>query len=154
MQIEILLNPKAQNYAEVIADLEHELRELKGLRYKQIEAAAPPKTLNLEHDIVKLIFEHGADALRLIVVLLQLTQAVAERRKKSQEGETAKGKEEPVAILKVDDRTVAFPASDKSQRNLLEAVRSGKTKKIKSTKTKRAKQNTTKNRRKPKRRKP
>jgi leucyl aminopeptidase (aminopeptidase T) len=138
MQIELLLDPKAQNYADVIADLEHELRTLKGLEYKQVEAPAPPKTLNLEHDIVKLVFEHGADALRLIVVLLQLTQAVADRRKKPEEDQRGPETDEPVAILKVDDRTVTFPASDKAQRNLLDAVRKGKTKKVirKKAKTK------------------
>lgn len=131
MQIEILLNPKSPDYAEFVADLEEELRALKGLKYKQVEAPAPPKTLNFEHDIVKLIFEHGADALKLIVALIQLTQAVADRRKKGVEGKQQKESGEPAAILKVDDRTVAFPASDGAQRSLLEAVRKGKTKKSK-----------------------
>jgi hypothetical protein len=133
MQIEILLNPKSPNYADFIADLDHELHALKGLRYKQIEAPAPPKTLNLEHDIVKLIFEHGVDALKLVIALIQLTQAVADRRKRP-EAEGGKDRQEvvePVAILKVDDRTIAFPASDRAQRGLLEAVRRGKTKKAK-----------------------
>jgi hypothetical protein len=131
MQIELVLNPKAPEYAEFIADLEKEIRSLKGLEYKQIEAPAPPKTLNLEHDIVKLIFEHGADALKLIVVLLQLTQAVADRRKKKDDStRTGKDASEPVAVLKVDDRTLPIPASDKAQRSLLDAVRKGKTKKV------------------------
>jgi hypothetical protein len=131
VEIEILLNPKSPNYADFIADLDDELGALKGLKYKQVEAPAPPKTLNLEHDIVKLVFEHGADALKLVVALIQLTQAVADRRKKPDDGKAGVRVDDPVAVLKIDDRTIAFPASDRTQRSLIEAVRSGKTKKAK-----------------------
>lgn len=131
MEIELLLNPKADYYVDFISDFENELRSLKGLKYKQTEAPAPPKTLNVVHDVVKLVFDHGADALRVVVVLLQLAQAVAERRKRPEEGKKGQGAKEPIAVLKVDDRTVTFPATDRAQRTLLEAVRKGKTKKAK-----------------------
>jgi hypothetical protein len=138
MQIEILLDPRSPNYADFVADLDEELRALKGLEYKQIEAPAPPNTLNLEHDIVKLVFEHGADVLKIIVTLIQLTQAVADRWKKPEDGKKGEQSAEPVAILKVDDRSVAFPASDRAQRGLLKAVREGKTKKPKKKAQKKA----------------
>jgi len=129
MQITIVVNPKAQGYTDFIEDLQNELRALNGLQYTQVEAPAPPKTLNLEHDIVKLVFDHGADAMKLIVALLQVTQAVADRWKKPRETKGEQKDTEPVAILTVDDRNLAFPASDKDQRNLLKAVRLGRTKK-------------------------
>ncbi len=126
MQIEILLDPKSASYSDFIDDLQRELRELKGLEYKEIETPAPPKTLNVTHDIIKLVFAHGADALRLVTTLLQLLGAVSDRVKNS------KGKASepstPTVLLKVDDRTLAFPAADGAQRSLLDAVRRGKTK--------------------------
>jgi len=130
MQIELIFDPKAPDYVDVVTDLEHEMRELKGLKYKQVEAPAPPKTLNLEHDIVKFVFEHGADAVKLIITLLQLGQAVIERRRKSTDAEKSARSKEELAVLKVDDRTLALPAPDGAQRNFLKAIHKGKTKRV------------------------
>jgi hypothetical protein len=132
---ELILNPKASDYVDVVSDLEHEMRELKGLKYKQVEAPAPPKTLNLEHDIVKFIFEHGADAIKLVVTLLQLAQALVERRRKTTDAEKSPRGDEELAVLKVDDRTLVLPASDRAQRNFLNAVHKGKTKRVIRKKT-------------------
>lgn len=128
MQVEVLLNPQDEFYSDFVADFKKEVRALKGLEYKETEAPAPPKTLNVEHDVVKFVFEHGVDALKLVTTLLQIGQAVSERIRKSKD--EAKDKSDaPVAVLKVDDRTISFPASDNAQRNLLNAVREKKTKK-------------------------
>ena len=131
MKVEMYLNPKAPNYLEFLADFKTELDDLKGLDYKQVEVPAPPKTLNVEHDILKFMFEHGAETLKLVTVLVQLARAVVERRNKPEVDPKTKEGGEPVAILKVDDRSIAFPASDNAERAFLKAVRKGKTKKVK-----------------------
>ena len=128
MQIEILLDPKAPDYSDFIDDLHNELRELKGLEYKQVEAPAPPRTLNVTHDVIKLIFTHGADAMKLVTALLQLGSAVAERVRGAKS--KSEGPSTSTAVLKVDDRTLAFPAPDGKQRGFLSAVRHGKTKRV------------------------
>ena len=134
MKVEMYLNPKAPDYLEFLTDFKAELGELKGLEYKQTEVPAPPKTLNVEHDIFKFMFEHGVDTLKLVTVLVQLARAVFERRNKPEVDRKTKDDGEPVAILKVDDRSLAFPASDNAERAFLGAVRKGKTKKVKKKK--------------------
>lgn len=129
MVIEMVINPKAEGYAEFVQDFEDELKELKGLTYKRVEVPAPPKSLGIEHDVVKLIFGHFDSAVRLVVALIQITQAVIERGKKPEEPPKKGEPGEPIAVLTVDDRNMPFPSSEKAQRNLVEAVKKGKTKK-------------------------
>ena len=58
MQVELLLDPNSPNYRDIVDGLKEEFAALNGFEYKQVTEPAPPKTLVVDHNILKFIFEH------------------------------------------------------------------------------------------------
>jgi hypothetical protein len=128
MRIELFLNPEAEGYVDFVQDLKEELGSLKGLKYEEELRSAPPKSLSIQHEAVKFLFEHGGKAIPLVTALMQLIRAVLERQR--DRVSTPPGKDSlPLAVLKVDDRELKFPSSPPSERTFLKNVEAGKTRK-------------------------
>jgi len=125
MKVELYLNPDAAGYADFLEDMKEELSALKGLKYSEETAPAPPKTLTVEHDVLKFIFEHGGDALQLSIVLLQVIHAALERHH-DKHPQKREAEERPIVVLQVGDQRLKYPASDKAERNFVERLKKGK----------------------------
>src|SRR6185437_8683012 len=110
MKVELYLNPDAAGYADFLEDMKEELSALKGLKYSEETAPAPPKTLTVEHDVLKFIFEHGGDALQLSIVLLQVIHAALERHH-DKHPQKREAEERPIVVLQVGDQRLKYPAS-------------------------------------------
>src|SRR5690348_13822 len=86
MSIELYLNPKSEGYSVIQRDLRAELQALQSVTYVETKAPAPPKTLNVEGDVLKFLVDHapalGATAAAVTIVrgLLELVRAIVTRR--------------------------------------------------------------------------
>jgi hypothetical protein len=127
MRVELYLNPNEPGYVDFLEDLKEEFSALKGLKYKEETVPAPPKTLAVEHDILKFIFDHGDKAVNLSIALLQMIRAALERRNDRQPQKTESGAV-PIAVLQVGDRQLKYPSSDQAERTFAERIKKGNVK--------------------------
>jgi hypothetical protein len=135
MRVELYLNPDAPGYVDFLEDLKEEFSALKGLKYKEETVPAPPKTLTVEHDVLKFIFDHGDKAANLAIALMQMIRAALERRRDQQTPKNV-GSTIPIAILQVEDRQLKYPSSDQSERSFAERIKKGNVKVPKAKKNK------------------
>jgi len=135
MRVELYLNPDAPGYVDFLEDLKEEFSALKGLKYKEETIPAPPKTLSVEHDVLKFVFDHGDKAVNFSIALLQLIRAALERRRDQQPPKTETGAV-PIAVLQVGDRQLKYPSSDQAERTFAERIKKGKVKVPKTKKNK------------------
>lgn len=86
MSVELYLNPKSEGYSVIQRDLRAELQALQSLTYVETRAPAPPKTLNVEGDVLKFLVDNaqvlGATAATVTIArgLLELVRAIVTRR--------------------------------------------------------------------------
>lgn len=132
MQVQLVLNPEAPEYEQLVRDLREELAALKGLRYEEEEAPAPANVLSVEHDVVNFVFQHSGQILTLATALLQLARAISERRGITQR------KEAPPAVLVIGENSLSIPASPQAEKRFLGRIKQGKTGKPTSKKTRSA----------------
>ena len=115
MQVELLLDPNSSNYQDIVDGLKEEFAALEGLEYKQVTEPAPPRTLAVDHNILKFIFEHP-QTITLVTTVLQLTRSVIERV-----GARPK-KDQPQAVIIVGERNLKLPASPETERRFISNV--------------------------------
>lgn len=112
MKVELLLDPKSPNYQDIVDGLKEELAALEDLEYTQVTEPAPPRTLAVDHNILKFIFEHP-QTVKVVTALIQLTRSVIDRI-----GARPK-KEVPQAVIVVRDRALRLPAAPGTERRFL-----------------------------------
>jgi len=123
VQVQLVFNPEAPDYQELIKDLREELHaldDLHGLKYSEETEPAPPNVLSVEHDVVKFVFDHSGPLITLVTTLLQLLRSSSERRNIPREKGT------PPAVLIVGANTLEIPASTGAERRFLDRLKQRK----------------------------
>jgi len=113
MTVELLLNPRAKGYKDLVEDLREELRALKGLQYSEETVPAPPNTLNVEYEIVKYVFHHP-NVITLATSVIQLVRAIAEKRNIHPD------KENPQAMIVAGDKQLKLPSPPASEKRFVD----------------------------------
>src|ERR1019366_9032863 len=126
MQVQLVFNPEAPNYQELVKDLREELHAMEGLKdlkYDEVTAPAPANVLSVEHDVVKFVFTQSGALISLVTALLQWLRSASERR------DIPEKKDDPPAVLVVGANTLVIPASPGAERRFLNRIKQGKSSK-------------------------
>jgi hypothetical protein len=143
MKIEILINPKAENYEKFKQGLEKEIGALEGIEYSRATVKAPENTLSVMHDVSRYVIEHP-EVIKVLPYVIELVRTALDRWRVPSE------KKEPPAVIIVDGRTLKMPTSTNSENKFIEAVREGKSNRRKDSPKPRSKRGPTSAKRKPK----
>jgi hypothetical protein len=112
MKVELLLDPNSPEYQDIVDGLKDEFAALEGLEYTQVTEPAPPRTLAVDHNVLKFVFEHP-QTVNLVTALIQLTRSVIERI-----GVRPK-KDVPQAVIVVKERSLKLPASPGTEKRFV-----------------------------------
>jgi hypothetical protein len=112
MKIELVLDPNSPGYQDVVDGLEEEFAALKGLDYEKVTEPAPPRTLAVDHNVLKFVFEHP-QVITLVTSVIQLTRSVIERI-----GAPSK-KDTPQAVIVAGEKNLKLPASPATEKRFL-----------------------------------
>lgn len=121
MRMELILDPDAGGYEDIRQTLEAEIAALEGVSYSKEMGEPPPKTLSLEHEVIKFIFQHP-DLVRLGTALVELVRSAINRTTSNVK------KEKPIAVLVVGKNTLKIPSSPQTERRFLESLQQRPTK--------------------------
>jgi hypothetical protein len=114
--IEILVDPEAENYQQFHQGLEKQIGAL-NVEYSRGRVQAPPKTLSVEHDIVRYVINHP-EILKLLPYIIELVRTTLERWKVKADTKN------PPAVIIVNGKTLKMPASPNSQKRFTDKVQS------------------------------
>lgn len=115
MQIQLILDPNSANYQEIVDGLEEEFAALRGLEYTRVTEPAPPRTLAVDHNVLKFVFEHP-QVITLVTSVIQLTRSVIERIGVRPQKDT------PQAVVVVGERSLKIPSSAATEKRFISAL--------------------------------
>lgn len=119
MEVKIVLDPQVEGYQELLGDLREELHALegvRGLKYEEATAPAPPNVLSVEHDVANFIVQQAGPLLLFATALLQILHSCLDRRN------IAKQENHPPAVLVVGNMSLKVPASPGAEKRFLSRV--------------------------------
>jgi hypothetical protein len=124
MQIEIFIDPQAENYERFRQGLEKKIGSLQGIEYSRGSTKAPERTLSVVHDVVHFVIQHP-EILKVLPYVIDLVRTSIERWKVPTEPK------KPPAVIVVEGKSLKMPASSGAEKRFLDALDSPKASKTK-----------------------